>query len=234
MHLKEDLENLSRELCLFIYVDYAMIGINVGFGPTTFVVWVRLGSLLGNWEVCLMLGPKFLNQLCWVHDAQINVLTLYFLFGRSHNIGCHRYNKMGQRGEDWRLGNWESTLLGATQWSGTALRWVICRELNGHRPCTEKAFSVSRSSNKWVLTMGSRLKLWKATLRQHGGWDFHLWGWGSKSGFPCQHSSYFGKSKETHSLHWNGVPGNNNHYVNINNNYIISTLYWTSMQWMLC
>lgn len=125
-----------------------MIGINVGFGPTTFVVWVRLGSLLGNWEVCLTLGPKFLNQLCWVHDAQINVLTLCFLFGRSHNIGCHGYNKMGQRGEDWRLGNWESTLLGATRWSGMALRWVICRELNGHRLCTEKAFSVSRSSDR--------------------------------------------------------------------------------------
>lgn len=147
-HLKEDLENLSRELCLFIYVDYAMIGINVGFGPTTFVVWVRRGSLLGNWEVCLTLGPKFLNQLCWVHDAQINVLTLCFLFGRSHNIGCHGYNKMGQRGEDWRLGNWESILLGATRWSGMALRWVICRELNGHRLCTEKAFSVSRSSDR--------------------------------------------------------------------------------------
>ena len=28
-----------------------------------------------------------------------------------------------------------------------------------------------------------------------------------------------------HLIHWNGVPGNNNHYININNNYIISTLY---------
>lgn len=35
-HFKEDLENLSRELCLFIGVDYATIGINEGSVPTTF------------------------------------------------------------------------------------------------------------------------------------------------------------------------------------------------------
>lgn len=36
-HFKEDLESLSRGLCLFIYVDYAMIGINEHSGPTMFV-----------------------------------------------------------------------------------------------------------------------------------------------------------------------------------------------------
>lgn len=75
-------------------------GLGLGWGPF--------------WEtgkVCLNLEPKLLNQLCWVYDEQINVLTLCFLFGRSHHMACHGYSKMDQGGEDWRLGDRESILL---------------------------------------------------------------------------------------------------------------------------
>lgn len=117
----------------------------------------------------------------------------------------HGY-KMGQRGEEWRPGDWESILLGATHWSGTTLKWVICSDLDGwvralHWANTQCIQGAEHSRSRfwlWVSCWSSRR--WASGITGVGLYTFGINT--QRMGFNGNTQVIFKRVKQ-HSFLWN-------------------------------